>query len=247
MKESNHPKDGYHFDSERGPQARTIAQQQLQYVDYGSDRHFGIIDQASQCFVCYKEEYSSFADIYGIREHPEWPSRHTFDRLIQPEEKRFIDKSLKQIHEYLDGIPETDYPNNRLLLDLCMGSDPKHCLRLLIRIRYLSPKPEFPAGLCLYGAHIVSQDQEYTKPLRDFRTGLGDSPTLFKTDENIICDVPKSLRTIFDELERGLSYKQIAHKLGNCEKTIQNTMYNFRKKLKLCSSDQLRSYYDHLR
>jgi len=224
--------------------ALDVVHQQLKLVNLGSAEKFGIIDLADRHFVLFENTASS----------PEDPPRDDgsynkltvdcFLRHLRPADQQFISVTLDQAHCFLQRQRPEKYPNFRLTLDFCLDIQPRPFHRFMVHLRYLTPGPQFPNGLCLFWAYRIDRTTVYTPPFRAFCRFPGLKPVLFRSGKGHFPCFSEKRRPLLLSLREGRGVKQIAQEVGCSEATVANTLANLRRLVYVANNTQLVHYYE---
>lgn len=242
MDRSTQDLENFGFHAANAGDALAAVRRQLEIVNWGNAREFGILDRASQCFVLYDEAAPRLGPSVDEAALSAWPSIDYFRRQLRETDRRFVADSLAQVHRFLAGCSPDSYRLYRLSFDLCVGTERRHVHRLLTHIRYLAPDELFPEGLCLFQLHLISSDQDYTPPFRAFCQLPGLLPVLFKQGEGLYPRFSDKRCLLVEGLRQGRAFKQLADQTDCSPNTINNMVADCRHQLYLSNNTQLVHY-----
>ncbi len=240
-------KEFFRYRSGKWRKALRAAKRAMEVVQYGSDEICGIIDRATKQFLWYKDYRDGANQNILYSEVLGWPSFTVFTTLLQTDERRFITKSIEQVKEFLMNVPFVLHSEYRLTLDCCLGEGESHCRRMMVHLRFISPNSDFPAGLCLYGAHVINDDQRRIAPLRTFTLGREFQSILFLDKPDQLIQFTVQELVVLEQLRLGKSSKVIAAKCNKSDYTIRNMIRDCREKYALCNTPHFIAYFNAFR
>lgn len=231
----------FNFRASKSESALVSINQQIEFLHLGSAHEYGIIDRSEQSFLLYRH-YSSPIHRSPTLDLVEWPSLSALTNQLSEADRRFLDESLTEVHKFQKRIGPDNFMRYRLSFDFSVGTDLRHCLRVLVHLRYFAPDDAFPEGLCLFYMHRISGHKPYAPPLRAFCRYPSLKPVLFKRGAGHFPNSSEKTREFFADLQQGQSIKQVADRLGYPHCTVNNRLAEYRSQLSLANNTQLVHY-----